>query len=306
MSKELMSTREVARYLEIHEKQVYALAKAGRIPATRITGKWIFPKKLIDEWLEADAAAAVQQAREKRGKVPSALLAAGSNDPILDVLLASLKTSHPDFFIFSAVTGSTEGLRMLRKGLTDLAWCHLFDPDSGQYNTKNVLSLHLPNGRSAVVHLFNRELGLTTGRGNPKKIHAIADIDSDGVTIVNRQSGSGTRILIDHYLRKAGIKTEKVKGYEKEVSTHFEVGLAILSGEADAGVATIAVAKILGLPFIPLIRESFDMILQQETFFERSVQAFIDVLQNPGFRKKLENIYSYDFANTGKVIHNTT
>ena len=303
MSQELMNTKELARYLEIHEKQVYALVKAGRIPATRVTGKWIFPRKLIDEWLESTAAAVVQQARDKRSKVQGALLAAGSNDPILDMLLASMKTSHPDFYIFSAVTGSTEGLRLLRKGLTDLAWCHLFDPDTGQYNTEQVLSSHLPNVRSVVVHVFNRELGLIVGRDNAKNIRDIRDIAQSGVTIVNRQAGSGTRLLIDNCLNKAGILPEQVRGYENEVFTHFEVGLAVLSGEADAGVATIAVAKILGLSFIPLILESFDMILDQRTYFERGVQAFIDGLQHREFRHKVENIYSYNFTNAGKVLH---
>jgi putative molybdopterin biosynthesis protein len=303
MSEELMNTKELAQYLDIHEKQVYALVKAGRIPATRITGKWIFPKKLIDDWIQSDAVAALQQARDKRSKVQGALLAAGSNDPILDMLLTSLKTSYPDFYIFSAVTGSTEGLRLLQKGLTDVAWCHLFDPDSGQYNTQRVLSAYLPSVRSAVVHLFNRELGLTVPRGNPKNIRDISDIAQSGIKIINRQAGSGTRILLDYYLRKSSIPAESIAGYEREVWTHFEVGLSVLSGEVDAGIATIAVAKILGLPFVPLILESFDMILEQTTFFERGVQAFIDVLQSPEFRGKVENIYNYDFKDGGKVLY---
>ena len=303
MSQDLMNTKELARYLEIHEKQVYALVKAGRIPATRITGKWIFPRKLVDEWLESNASAVIQQARDKRSKVQGALLAAGSNDPILDMLLASLKTSHPDFYIFSAVTGSTEGLRLLRAGLTDLAWCHLFDPDNGRYNTEHVLASHLPSVRSVVVHIFNRESGLIVRRDNPKNIRDFTDIAQSGVTFVNRQSGSGTRLLIDYYLNKAGISPEKVTGYANEVNTHFEVGLAVLSGQVDAGVATIAVAKMLDLSFVPLILESFDMILEQSTFFAHGVQAFIDDLQRREFRGKVENIYRYDFTNAGKVLH---
>ncbi|MCX5852073.1 MAG: helix-turn-helix transcriptional regulator [Deltaproteobacteria bacterium] len=302
MSEDLMNTKEVARYLGIHEKQVYALIKAGRIPASRITGKWTFPKKLIDEWVESSATASLDHARSKKSKVEGSLLAAGSDDPILGMLLASYKTAHPDYYIFSAVTGSTEGLRLVNRRLTDIAWCHLFDPESGRYNTREVLSSHLTTSRSVVVHLFNREMGLVTSQANPKSIRGINDLTRDGVRIINRQEGSGTRLLLDYYLKKLQIDAGIIDGYREEVSTHMEVGLSVLSGSADTGIATIAIAKILGLTFHPLTLESFDMILDQSTFFERGVQAFIDVLQSPDFQKKSEYINNYDFKNAGKVL----
>ncbi|MCX5819772.1 MAG: helix-turn-helix domain-containing protein [Deltaproteobacteria bacterium] len=100
MSDEMMNTKEVAGYLGIHEKQVYALIKTGRMPATRVTGKWIFPKKVIDGWIEVNAKSGLEQARQKSGRIPGALLASGSNDPVLDILQACLKKAHPEFFIF--------------------------------------------------------------------------------------------------------------------------------------------------------------------------------------------------------------
>jgi putative molybdopterin biosynthesis protein len=305
MSDEFMNTREVARYLDIHEKQVYALIKAGRIPATRVTGKWIFPKTLIDEWLASNAAAAIQPAREKRTRARGVLLAAGSNDPILDLLLSSLKEPLSDFFIFSAVTGSTQGLRLLQQGLADLAWCHLFDRSSGEYNTPKALAAYLPSAKTVGVHLFRRELGLVAAPGNPKEIRCVEDLARDGVRLINRQEGSGTRLLLDYHLDKAGIAAEGIAGYDEAVSTHMEVGLSVLAGEADVGVATIAAARILGLAFIPLIQESFDMILGQSVFFEPGVQAFIERLQSAPFRGRAGHIADYDFGSAGKILFTT-
>jgi putative molybdopterin biosynthesis protein len=302
VSAELMSTKELARYLEIHEKQVYALVKAGRIPATRVTGKWIFPRRLIDAWLQDDARSMVTRVGEKRRALPAALLAAGSNDPILDMLLAAWKRSSPEACIFSAVTGSAAGLRMLGAGLTDLAWSHLYDTESGQYNTQAVLAAHLPGIKSAVVHLFRRELGLLAAPDNPKGIRDVAGLAAPGVRIVNRQPGSGTRLLLDRCLGEAELTPDRIAGYDRELSTHLEVGLAVLAGEVDTGVATLAVARILGLAFAPLVQESFDMVVLQERFFTPSVQAFLDCVRHPPWRERVEDMYRYDFHSAGSVL----
>jgi len=119
MPAEIMNTKEVANYLGIHEKQVYALIKAKRIPATRITGKWIFPKKLIDEWIEKNARQGLAEVRQRSQNISGALLAAGSNDPILDMLKTYLRRSFPEIYIFSANIGSIAGLKALDEGLTD-------------------------------------------------------------------------------------------------------------------------------------------------------------------------------------------
>jgi putative molybdopterin biosynthesis protein len=305
MSEEIMSTREVAHYLGIHEKQVYALIKSKRIPATRVTGKWIFPKKLIDEWIETNAKGGMAEARRKTKRIEGALLAAGSNDPILDILKTFVRRSYPEFFVFSANTGSTDGLKALNQGYTDIAWSHLLDPKSGEYNIP-FLSTYLPNLKAVVVNLFKRDLGFLAAPGNPQKIRGFSDLIRPKIRFINRQKGSGTRVLLDSHLRQLKISAGSIKGYENEVYTHFEVGLSILAGEADAGLATGSVSKLLGLSFIPLTQESFDMLLDQSTFFERPVQAFIEILNSKEFRNRVENLGSYDFKNSGKILYSKT
>jgi len=302
MSIEIMNTKEVARYLNINDKQVYALIREGGIPATRATGKWIFPKKLIDEWIETTARDGLSQARQKSAAVSGALLAAGSNDPILDILQTTLRRMHPDLYVFSANTGSTEGLSALNMGHTDIAWAHLWDPESGQYNTP-FLSSHLPRIDAVVVNMFHRDIGFILAADNHLNITNIEDLKKTGIRFINRQAGSGTRLLIDHHLKKAGISADGIIGYENEVFTHLEVGLAVLSNQADVGVATGSVSRMLGLSFLSVAKERFDMIVDKKTYFEKGVQSFIDTIRSDTFRKGVEKLGHYDFCESGKILH---
>jgi len=302
MSGEIMNTKEVAQYLDIHEKQVYALIKAKRIPATRVTGKWIFPKKLIDGWIETNAKSGMAEARRKGKQIEGSLLAAGSNDPILDILNTFIKRSFPELYLFSANIGSTDGLRALNRGYTDLAWSHLLDPKSGDYNTP-FLSSHLPNLKPVVINLFYRELGFLTAPGNPLHVRGFEDLTKKKVRLINRQKGSGTRVLLDHHLKTLDISSSDIQGYDNEVYTHFEVGMAINAKEADVGIATVAAAKLLGLSFIPITQESFDMLMDQTTYFDKNVQAFIEILNSREFRSRVDRLGIYDFKNSGKILY---
>jgi putative molybdopterin biosynthesis protein len=302
MSNEMMNTKEVAQYLGVHEKQVYALIKSKRIPSTRVTGKWIFPKPLIDEWIDLNAKKGLGQAREKSRRVEGALLASGSNDPILDILHTHMRTLYPEFYVFTANTGSTDGLKALNMGYTDIAWSHLFDPKTGEYNIP-YLSSYLPNVKPVVVNLFRRDIGFLTTAKNPLSIRGFEDLSRKDVRYINRQKGAGTRVLLDYYLKKLRIRPSEIKGYENEVYTHLEVGISILSKEADVGIATVAVSKFFGLSFIPITTESFDMILDQSTFFEKGVQTLVEVLNSDEFRKRITKLGNYDFKNSGKILY---
>ena len=302
MSDEMMNTKEAAKYLGIHEKQVYALIKSKRIPSTRVTGKWIFPKKLIDDWIESNAQKSLGQARAKSRRIEGALLASGSNDPILDMVHTTMKESYPEFYIFSSNTGSTEGLKALNKGYTDIAWSHLLEPKTGEYNIP-FLPTYLPDVQPVVVNLFYRDLGFIVASKNPLGIRGFEDLAEKKIRFINRQKGSGTRVLLDYHLKRLRLSGSRINGYEKEAYTHFEVGLSILSKEADVGIATVAVSKLLGLSFLPITQERFDMILSQSTFFEKGIQAFIEILNSEGFRNRVARLGNYDFKNSGKILY---
>jgi len=302
MSGEWMNTKEVANYLDIHEKQVYLLIKAGKIPCTRVTGKWIFPVGLIDEWLQASARDSLKQARKRVNQMEGALLAAGSNDPVLDMLLTAIRKNHSDFNIFSANTGSVGGLEALNTGLTDIAFSHLLDPQTGDYNTP-YLKKYCPDKNPVVVNMFYRQIGFLITKSKSKIFKGWESLTNKKISFINRQKGAGIRMLLDYELEKRNIAGENINGYDNEVYTHFEVGLSLVSGEADAGIASAAVAKILDLHFLPLVSERFDMILDKNTFFQPVIQTFIETLKSDQFRNRVEKIGNYDFKDAGRIFH---
>ena len=302
MSSELMNTKEVAKYLDIHEKQVYALIKAGKMPCTRVTGKWIFPLRLIDEWIESSAHDGLREARRRVNSIDGALLASGSNDPALDMLLTAIKKDHPDFNIFSANTGSVAGLEALNSGLTDMAFSHLFDAESGEYNIP-FLKRYCPDQTPVVVNLFYRQIGFVLSKDIPGTFQGWQNLADKKIRFVNRQKGSGIRLVIDQELERLGIDDTSIAGYENEVYTHFEVGLSIVSGEANVGIASAAIASLMDLHFLPLSQERFDMVLSKETFFQPPVQAFIETIQSDAFKKRVEKIGHYNFKDSGRILH---
>jgi excisionase family DNA binding protein len=304
MPAENMSTKEAAEYLGINEKQVYALIKSKSIPCTRVTGKWVFPKKLIDRWITTNALKDGPFIDEAVRDHAGAIFAAGSNDPILDILINRMQSGEGGKHIFSSVTGSTEGMRLLGCGFTDIAWCHLSRPGTGEYDMQAIGEL-VPDKKIAIVHLFQRELGFIFSKESKSGKMNFSSIARDGIKFINRQNGSGTRIITEHFLESEGVGSGAIKGYADEVNTHLEVGLEILSGSAGAGIATSSVAQILGLQFQPLIKESFDMVLLQETFFRGEVQSFIETLQSEDFRRMVSFLGNYDFTKSGKIIYTT-
>ena len=294
---ELMNTREVARYLGINEKKVYFLAKSGKIPCTRVTGKWTFPKNLIDQWIEESAAALVAGKASEEERV--FLLGAGSDDPSLGILHDLYEAQTQPAAFFMTTVGSTGGLAAIRSGIADFATAHLLEPARGNANEKE---FRLFPADAVIVELFYRDLGLLVPRGNPKGIKSIRDLARPKLRIINRQPGSGTRIYLDQELARARLDVKKISGYDTVVSTHLEVGLKVLAGAADIGLATRTTAHLLGLDFISLTRERFDAVIPKERFFSRGIQVLLGTLGSRKFRQQVEALGGYDASESGRII----
>jgi len=294
---EFLNTKEVAKYIGINEKKVYFMAKAGKLPCTRVTGKWVFPKRLIDEWIDENSRGVTSS---KNADQREFLLVAGSDDPSLGILrdlYAARKTAPSLFF---ANCGSTGGLAAVRDGVADVALSHLLDPETGEHNlpfVRRTMSTGV-----ALVPLFHRELGLLVAAGNPLGVETLDDLGRSGVRMINRQAGSGTRHYIDQQFSKLGIDAKKIEGYDVAVATHLEIGLKILRAEADAGIASGAAARLLGLDFIPLTRERFDMVIPEARFFSPSVQALLEIVGSRDFRSRVETLGGYDTSDSGRMI----
>ncbi|MBM4309600.1 MAG: helix-turn-helix domain-containing protein [Deltaproteobacteria bacterium] len=300
MAKEMLNTKEVAEYLNINEKQVYKLIQDKKIPATRITGKWTFPKQLIDAWIIKNAEENISL-KGKTTEPGSHIVVMGSHDFCMELLSHELSREFPELSLSVSNAGSFGGLLALSRGICHVACAHLFDPETGTYNVP-YLAQHLPDTPVVVINLVYRDLGLIVQRGNPLNIQSVADIERSGARIINRQSGSGTRLFFDAELKRLGIAAERIPGYESEVSTHNEAALAVFGGSADAAAGILSAANMLGLDFVYLTKERFDLIIPKEHISHAAIDALLQVMRSPDFKQKVNAMSGYDTAATGQLI----
>ena len=295
----LMTTREVARYLNVNEKMVYTLIAEKGLPATKVTGKWAFPKHLVAQWVENETIN-YPKARDPLPPYHGLVIISGSNDILLDRTLSLFNRLYPDHVAVFGNLGSMGGIRALRRNLCHVAASHLLQENDGEYNfgfAREELG-QLP----AVVNFCKREQGILLASGNPKGIRSVQDLGKPGIRIANRPLGTGTRLLLDRELINAGIEGERIEGYGREFQRHLDVGLEILAGRADAAPGIRAVAGLLDLDFIPLRWERFDFLILKERFFEPGVQLFMGLLHEPVFRETAGDLVGYDLGLSSRMV----
>ena len=299
MSKRIMNTKELSAYLGINEKKIYTLITEKKLPATKITGKWIFLKDMVDDWLERSSG---EKPYIKESK--DVLMITGSDDILFNRLITIMRKQFPKIFPFFCKTGSLKGLFVLKDGKAHMAGSHLLDEESKEYNLPFIDS-YLKEYHIVTVNFAKREQGILIKKGNPKKIKSFEDIARNDIRCINRQKGSGTRKLLDVFIKKFGISSKSIDGYNKEVTTHLEVGLNVLNNEVDFGLGIKAAAKMLDIDFIPLVKERFDIIIFKELFFSQQVQKFLGILRSPQFKKIAKGLRGYDTRDSGKIIYDS-
>ncbi len=311
--KELLDVKTVSRYLQINEKKVYVLANSHKIPCTKVTGKWLFPKQLIDEWImktareNANAATAPPISGYSDISCPEAnhkplnknIIFHGSNDPLIEILAHKLTKKFPVFSLSTSNIGSLAGIFSLKNGICHICGIHLFDPNSNSYNN-SCIKQFLENMDVITVHLAARKQGLIVAKGNPLKIRGLSDLTN--ITYINRQSGSGTRTLFEYKLKKANIPATEINGYDNEVFTHLDVAIEIFNGSADAGMGIYSAAHALKLDFIQLCEESYDLVIPKKLFFAPEIQALLKIIRSNDFREKASHLGGYNLTDTAEII----
>ncbi len=235
------------------------------------------------------------------GKIKNTLLCIGSHDPIIDIAADIMHSRNKKYFLSSSNVGSTGGLMALKTGETHIAPTHLLDMETGEYNV-SYLKKYVPNKKIALVKCVNRIQGFMVEKGNPKNITKFEDLARKDIKFVNRQRGSGTRLLLDYNLNKLNIDFKNINGYYREEFTHLAVAAAVEAGDADAGLGVFSAANMMGLDFIPVCNEEYDLAIPEEYLELEIVKEFIETIKSGQFKAKLDELGGYNYSNTGSII----
>jgi putative molybdopterin biosynthesis protein len=225
----------------------------------------------------------------------------GSHDNTLDVLADQIKAKHSRLTLSSSHVGSMGGLMAIKRGVCHLAGSHLLDPEDGSYNLSYIKKF-LKGVDVKLVNLVFRDQGLMVKRGNSKDIKGIEDLSRGDISFINRQAGSGTRILLDYRLSQIGIDPADISGYHHEEFTHMAVAVAVLSGTVDTGLGIHAAAAALGLDFIPVVTEQYDLIIPSVHFESQNIQLLLETINSMEFKNRVQRLGGYSTKKTGTII----
>lgn len=233
--------------------------------------------------------------------VKNTIVVVGSHDNTLDILADQIRVKHSHLTLSSSHVGSMGGLMAIKKGVCHLAGSHLIDTKDGSYNV-SFIKKYLPDINIKLVNLVFRDQGLIVSPNNPKGIRGIEDLGREDITFMNRQGGSGTRILLDYRLQQLGLDPGEISGYENEEFTHMSVAVAVLSGMVDTGLGIYAAARALDLEFVPVVTEQYDLVIPQEYFESENIQTLLEIINTKAFKKRAESLGGYSTAKTGEII----
>jgi len=234
-------------------------------------------------------------------KLKNTIVVIGSHDPLLDELGDMLHVDNNEVYMSSSHVGSMGGIMAVRRGEAHAAGCHLLNTENGVYNI-SFMKKFFPKGGVKLIRCVGRQQGLMVAKGNPLNIQKFADIAKDGVRYVNRQKGSGTRILTDYLCKQENLDADAIYGYDREELTHTSVAVQIVSGSADAGMGIYSAAKLYDLEFIPICIEEYDLIIPDHAWDTPQVQQLINTLKSDAFREKILGLGGYIVENPGEII----
>ena len=253
----------------------------------------------LSEGIEAGSRVSVRLLRPMRD-IRRTIVATGSHDLVLDLLASRLSETSGSPTVSSANVGSIGGLLAIRRGETHVAGSHLLDEETGEYNV-SYIDRYIPGKQVVLVHLAARTQGLMMPPHNPMRITSLSDLARDGVRFVNRQRSSGTRVLLDFKLREMGIPAESIRGYDREEYTHLAVAAAVQGGRADVGLGILPAAKAMGLEFVPLFEEEYDLLIPTEFYDGDLLRPMLNMIRSAEFQREVEELGGYNTSQMGMV-----
>ena len=333
MKEKLLTAKEAAEILKVKKNTVYDMIKRGDLKASKLGKQLRIRQEDLDFYIQYGSQAKVVDSMQTghnsnidkaefeknilnipsgpadmtgRNKITQKGMANQiiicGQDMILD-LLANRLNQCVEENVFRSYKGSYNGLYAMYQGEVNVATAHLWHGKTNSYNIPYISSM-LPGTDVIVLHLLKRKQGFYVKKGNPKRIQSFEDLKRADVTIVNREPGSGVRVLVDEKLRQAGISTQEVNGYQKVVNSHLEAAATVNRGEADVAVGSEKHSlSVPGIDFIFLQEESYDMVIRKEDFTKKPYQKMIEIIRSPEYQKEVAGLGSYNVENMGKIIY---
>ncbi|MFK2827034.1 helix-turn-helix transcriptional regulator [Bacillus sp. B190/17] len=303
------TTEEIAQLLKVSKLTVYDLIKKGELPAYRVGRQMRVDAHDLESYKEN----AKSGTRGKRIGLPmeseeympiahaSRQIIISGQDISLDILANYIEKDLKGCRPLRSYAGSLNSLISMYQGEADIVSTHLFDGDTGEYNVPYIRRILV--GRSyIVVNFLSRWEGFYVTKGNPKNLHSWTDLTKPEIKMVNREKGSGARVLVDEQLRIQGISPEQVNGYEIEESSHIGVAGKVATGEADVGVGIEKAAHIVGVDFIPLIKERYDLVILKTIQNKALIDHLLQILRSDSFQKEIQAIGGYDLSQMGQIM----
>lgn len=307
--KNALSTQEVADMLHVSKSTIYDLIKKGEIRSYKVGRKVRFMEEDVKEYISCSRdSQSIMSTSASDGpgfslmgvdKKTDGFIICGQ-DLILDVLSNYMRLHGVP--ALRAYIGSYDSLVSLYKNKINVASAHLWDSDTGTYNIPYVRRL-LPGIPTVVIHLTCRIQGLYVQKGNPKEITTWADFGRDDITMINREQGAGSRVLLDENLKLLGIYGRSVKGYENETQSHLAVASAISSGKADVAVGNEKIARqVDNIEFVPLQKERYDLVIRKEDLHTTEIETLLKIIRSDAFKNEFGHIGGYDTSEMGKIV----
>ena len=331
MSEKLLTAKEAAEILKVRKNTVYDMIKRGDLKASKLGKQLRIRQGDLEFYIQYGSQAKVYQEgnseqknniekvefeRNTQNRTEKNVMAnpgfgqAGmcdqiiicGQDMVLDLLANRLNQCIGEN-VFRSYKGSYNALYAMYQGEVNVATAHLWHGKTNSYNIPYISSM-LPGTDLVVLHLLKRKQGFYVQKGNPKNIQSFEDLKRSDITIVNREPGSGVRVLIDENLRQAGIPTQEVNGYQDIVSSHLEAAAAVNRGDADVAVGSEKHSlSVPGIDFLFIQEESYDMVIRKEDFLKKPYQKMIEIIRSSEYQKEVAGLGGYNVENMGKIIY---
>ncbi|WP_153124330.1 helix-turn-helix transcriptional regulator [Peribacillus tepidiphilus] len=294
------TVEEVANLLKLSKYTVYEMVKRGELSAVKVGRQVRISRDDINRMIDKGKR---QHSPDDFSKsvLPIPIMFIGSHDLLVESVINYANEKKNGLLIIPAFVGSMEGLLSLYYGRADIVGCHLFDEETGTYNIPFIKRL-FPGETPVVVRFVSRNIGWIVPKGNPKRLEGWNDLLRNDLTFMNRQKGSGTRILLDFHLKKLGVDGSQIKGYEKEEMTHYSAASAVSRGEVDFALGTESAAQALGLDFVVLEKERYDLVMKKDFYASHQWKNLESLLLSDEIKERMSKLGGYEWIHIGEKV----